>query len=78
MIRVITILLLSMLSACSVISKPSQILPNRSTAYLDAKNLPSLKTPPGATPIKTETHLAIPERHDSEASKKINLTPPGL
>ncbi|MDX1901665.1 MAG: hypothetical protein SFW66_06630 [Gammaproteobacteria bacterium] len=79
MLRLIFLFFLVMvISACTIPQQPKNlnIIPHRSTEYLNAKNLPPLKMPAG-TPAATETKFPIPAA-STISDKNVDLTPPGL
>lgn len=51
---------------------------NRSSDYVNAKNNPSLKTPPGVNNPTFTDHNPIPQKSTSDTIAAPSLVPPGL
>lgn len=51
---------------------------NRTDDYVNAKNTPSLKTPPGVSQATFTDHNPIPKKSTSEVVPAPSLVPPGL
>lgn len=69
------------LSACSSAStaiKNNGVIQDRDKEYLDAKNIPPLKIPPGTPAPLMHAHYPIPPKDYPPHELEVSLTPPGL
>lgn len=71
--NVLTILLLSLLTACSYTH-----IGNRDNAYLTAQSIPPLQIPPGLSSDSISEDYPVADRSYSHAPVKPNLIPPEL
>jgi uncharacterized lipoprotein len=69
---------LSLISLSILALTLSACMHNRSSDYVNAKNNPSLKTPPGVNSPTFTDHNPIPQKSTSDAITAPSLAPPGL
>ncbi len=69
---------LSLISLSILALTLSACMHNRSSDYVNAKNNPSLKTPPGVNNPTFIDHNPIPKKSTSDPIAAPSLVPPGL
>jgi uncharacterized lipoprotein len=74
-----SLFLIANLSGCSHIYGDRGMIKNHDTDYLKAQAIEPLKMPPGYSNTTIQSHYPVPQRQESDPSKKrVVLTPPEL
>jgi len=76
-LRWVALLFPIVLASCSYLT-PSSVIQNRSKQYLSATNNRPMTLTPGMSSQPFHSYYPIPYRQYPEASKQVDLTPPGL
>ena len=71
-----TLLLAFTLVGCTI--SPPSVIQNRDAAYMNAKNEPPIRIPPGLTTNEFHNYYPISDRTYPEGTKAVSLIPPGL
>lgn len=69
-------LLFLSLSACSYIKGAPTGLRKSDSEYLQAQNIPNLKTPKGYSALEYQDRYPIPNQNAVKGSARVSLTPP--